>query len=327
MATSQVLVSGANGFIGHHLCKKLVENKYNVVGISRSKKPANLDSLKDNQGFQIVQGDITNHHFLKELFSKFEIDAILHLAIAPPSHSPQTDEHKILDTQEYQTNFLATLNLLNTASKAGVKNWIQSSTMSVIDFNNPQYLPVDENHLTDPGEIYGFTKLLAENACKYYSKILDMNIIVLRYSGVYGIGKKQGLIAKFSHQCVDAAIDSFNASTNRTSDFIYVDDVVNANLLALEKQTINQNRNAPFFDLFNIGSGQEASVFETAKLIKELTNSDCKIVEEFSDNPRRFYFDCSKAIKQLNYHPNSLKDGLQKYISQLTENKNTAIAH
>ena len=198
MKKRNILVTGANGFIGHHLCRKLLEDQQSVLAITRSKNPARLKTLLNKAGMKVLVGDITNETFVMNLFTSNKIDVVFHLAIETNySDIPNSSSKPFLpQTQVYQTNVLGTFNLLQHATHGGVSAWIQSSSMSVYNYENPQYVPVDESHPLKPINIYGLTKLLSDEICQYYNSNTNLRCLILRYSGVFGTGKTRGIIAR-----------------------------------------------------------------------------------------------------------------------------------
>lgn len=313
MGKPAILVTGANGFIGHHLCRKLIENNFSVKAISRSAKPVRLQSLLNKSEFAMHVGDITDRSFIESLFIKTKIDAVFHLAIEAASPEPFSS---LPQSRLYQTNVAATANLLHSALNNGVSSWIQSSTMSVYDFENPEYLPVDEKHPTIPKTAYGLTKLLADEICQYYNSQTDLNCVILRYPGVFGLGKNRGIIYRIVRKTIDLEPDPIDVDSNRASDFVYVDDVAQANILAMEKllesPTLTKQQ-----QIFNIGSGAEISAEKIAEMIAEITNSKININPITSPNPRRFYFDIYAAKNYLNYSPRDIRHSLTDYIENM----------
>lgn len=318
MKKRNILVTGANGFIGHHLCRKLLENNQSVLAITRSKSPAQLKPLLKKPGMQVEVGDITRETFVKNLFASNKIEAVFHLAIETNYiNIPNSSSNPFLpQTQVYQTNVLGTFNLLQHATHNGVSAWIQSSSMSVYDYEKPDYLPVDESHPAKPINIYGLTKLLSDEICKYYNANTELRCLILRYSGVFGTGKSRGIIAKLMRHYLDSGAGSIDVDTNRTSDFVYIEDVVSANLLALEKLLDEKYDTRQNRFIFNIGGGEETSVKELADRIIKITRAKLNINPVTASHPRRFYFDVSAAKKILNYRPRAINQALAEYIEK-----------
>lgn len=310
MEETAILVTGANGFIGHHLCQKLIENNYPVEAVTRTESPQRLLPFLKNPGFKLRTGDITDQNFVDALFNNIKINVVFHMAIEADSPEPRSS---FMQSGVYRTNVVGTANLMNSALNNGVSAWIQSSTMSVYDFENPEYLPVDEKHFTNPKTAYGLTKLLADQICQYYNAQTELNCLILRYSGVFGSGKNRGIIFKIVRKIVDSDPGPIDVDTNRTSDFVYVKDVVQANILAMEKlldsQFVKQKQ-----PIFNIGSGAEISAREITEMIVEITKSKIRINPITSPSPRRFYFNIGAAKNYLNYSPQDIRQSLTDYI-------------
>lgn len=277
-----ILVTGAAGFIGSHLCRALIQKKYNVFPL---------------------KGDIRNLDFLKKIIKKHRIKTIFHLAAALPRDNDIKDPFLL-----FEVDARGTLNLLNAAYLGGVKKFIYASSNSVYS-EPPEYLPVDENHPTRPLTIYGASKLAGELYCNVYSKAINMTI--LRYCGAYGEGQdKHYATYRFVAQALDNKPITIYGNGGQTSDFTYIEDIVQGTILAMEK-------NKP--GIYNISSGEEASIRDLAKKIIKLTGSKSKIILTGKDTDRsfRFYLDISKARKILGYSPLMLNKGLSKYISEI----------
>jgi UDP-glucose 4-epimerase len=319
MQSLRILLTGANGFIGQHLCKKLLSHRHQVIVLAHSEVSQSLNILKNDQNLTLVRGDIRDTEFTGGLFRNYPVEVVFHLAIAPPENQGLSEGLPLQNSEIFQTNFKGTLNLLAGAREAKTRAWVQSSTMSVYNYETPDYVPVDEKHPTNPRNIYGFSKLVAERACQYYSN-MGLPTIILRYSGVFGSGKNNGMIAAITKNCLKNSNHKFEVANNRTSDFIYVDEVVSANILALKKifdptywKSANQISNK-YLRIYNIGSGEEISALDITKLIRELCGNNSVKVDEVEGNPRRFYFNIAAARKELGYSPVSVRQGLKDYI-------------
>jgi len=298
-----ILVTGATGFIGSHLCKELIQRGHRVFALSHSGRTRNIESLLRHKEFHLQIGDIQDADMMRNIVKNNHVKVIFHLAARLPSDSDVNNPFLYFDT-----NARGTLNLLNVAYLNGVDKFIYASTMSVYA-EPPQYLPVDESHPVRPSTIYGVAKLAGEFCCNLYSSA--MNIVVLRYSGAYGRGERESdAIPTFIRQALANEPITIDGDGAQTSDFIYIDDVVQGTLLACEK-------NEP--GVYNIGSGEEVSVRELAEKIINITNSKSEVVLAGKDTERpfRFFLDITKSQKALGYSPRSLNEGLPIYVKEL----------
>ncbi|PIS35545.1 MAG: hypothetical protein COT36_01840 [Parcubacteria group bacterium CG08_land_8_20_14_0_20_38_56] len=308
-SNANILVTGATGFIGSHLCKELVKRGYPVFGLSFSKGIKNqiIKSLLKQKNFHFKKGDVRDFNALNRIIKNANIKVIFHLAAVLPNQKELKDPFVLLDI-----NTRGTLNLLHSAYCNGVDKFIYSSTSSVYS-EPPEYLPVDENHPTLPPTFYGASKLGGELYCRVYSKA--MNVVVLRYCGAYGVGQDEHYAThRFVQQALNNKPITIYSSGNQTTDFTYIGDIVNGSILAMEKAKGGT---------FNISSGQETSIRKLAETVIKLTNSKSKIVfsGKKTDRPFRFVLDITKARKILGYSPLSFSEGLSKYISEIKVNR------
>ncbi len=296
-----ILVTGATGFIGSHLCNELVERGYQVHGLSHSGNIQNIKLLLQQNNFHLVRGDIRDREAICRLLKDRNIGTIFHLAAQLPRATDFNDPFLSFDI-----NARGTLNLLHAACLNEIDRFIYSSSIDVYS-EPPEYLPVDENHPTRPHNHYGIGKLEAELYTQLYAK--RIKVTVLRYSIVYGKGGKQGgAVNQFVRQALNNEPLRINGDGNQSNDFVYVKDVVGSNMLALEQDKPG---------IYNIGSGEEISIKSLAQTILQLTGSSSKIlftVEE-SNRPFRFALDISLAKKVLGYQPCSLRQGLEIHIN------------
>ena len=297
-----ILVTGATGFIGSHLCKQLIQRGHHVFAVSHSGRTHNIKSLLQCKEFHLETGDIRDVDMMRNIIKNNRVKAVFHLAAQLRSDSDIKNPFLYFDI-----NVGGTLNILNAAYLNSVDRFIYSSSMWVYS-ESPQYLPVDERHPVQPSAIYGVAKLAGELYCNLYSKA--MNIVVLRYSNAYGRGERESYaIPTFINQALTNRPIKIHGDGTQTSDFVYVDDIVQGNLLAWEK-------NKP--GVYNIGSGEEISVRELAKRIINITNSKSEVVLTGKDTERpfRFFLDITKARKALGYSPRSFDEGLRTYLKE-----------
>jgi len=298
-----ILVTGATGFIGSHLCKELTKNEYNVFGLYFSENSGKIKELLNQKEIHLEKGDVRDFNFLKKIIKKNQIKIIFHLAATLPYANDLEDPFLL-----FEVNARGTLSLLNAAYLNGVKKFIYASSSSVYS-EPPQHLPVDENHPTRPLTIYGASKLAGELYCDAYSKSMD--ITILRYCGAYGIGQdKHYATYRFVNQALNNEPITIYGDGSQTSDFTYIGDIIKGTILAMKK-------NKP--GVYNISSGEETSIRELAEEVINLTDSDSKIIftNENTNRPFRFFLDIKKARKNFGYSPFSLRKGLSEYISEL----------
>ena len=296
-----ILVTGATGFIGSHLCQELVRQKYQVFGVSRSGNTQNIKPLLPQKNFHLLLGDIRNEEEILHLMKSSNIDIVFHLAAQLPRADDLNNPFPSFDT-----NARGTLNLLHAAYLNGIIRFIYSSSIDVYS-EPPEYLPVDENHPTRPHTHYGIGKLTGELYANLYSNTI--RVTILRYSIVCGKrGKPGGAVSQFIKRAINNEPLTIYGDGEQSNDFVYVGDVVQANLLTLKQDKP---------EIYNIGSGEETSIKDLAQNIIKLTNSNSEIVfsGEESNRPFRFTLDISRAQKALGYKPSPLSQGLSN-ISQ-----------
>lgn len=293
----KILVTGATGFIGSHLCKKLVSKGYDVVGLSRSGNSFRVDSLKKN--FILRVGDIRNMDFVSSLFKSYKFDTVFHLAGQVP-YSPD-------DKDMAGINVDGTIHVLKASKQYRVERFIYASSMSVYS-TPPSYLPVDEIHPTIPTDMYGITKYAGELACKH--SLLDMSIV--RFAGVYGKhSDDKRAVSVFVRNALRNEPIFIKSDGTQSSDFVYINDVVQGLILAWQKGGNTA---------YNIGSGEETRVIDLANLIIKLTKSKSRlnVNNSVTDRPFRFYVDISKAKNELGYKPVPLIEGLNAFIKNIS---------
>lgn len=324
MKDTHVLVTGANGLVGHHLCQRLLDGDCSVTALTRSAGPALLAPVKAHPNLNIIQGDITDRDFLEALFQKHSFQVVFHLAVE--RYFAKKDEAQsplfFQETSAYKTNYEGTLNLLQSVTRHQSPIWIQSSAMMVYDITRPSPAPIDELQPPAPVEANGMSVHLAEQACHYIGRTTGLKFLILRYPGIYGSGKNNGAIANFARRCLQGDTAPIEVPNDRKSDFIYVEDVVNANVQAMEKM-LSDDRHRQDINLngrtYHIGSGGAVSVAEVAHTIRQLTDSNIEIIDQPSGHPRQFSFNIEAARRDLDFQPGSLKEGLTKYLEKLKQ--------
>jgi nucleoside-diphosphate-sugar epimerase len=298
-----IMVTGATGFIGSHLCRHLLQKNHEVMGLTRSGKLDNIGQFSGNTGFKVTRGNIRDSTVVCNLISENHIDTLFHLAARLPS-----DKDRDNPADYFDTNLYGTLNLLEAASSSGVKTFIYASTMSVYS-EPPEYLPVNETHPTRPATAYGISKLGGELCCHLYDS--RMRIIILRLGGVYGLNcHESDVVPRFIKQALENRPLTVFGNGKQSSDFVYIDDAISGILSVWEKGEPG---------VYNIGGGEETGILELADQVIEITRSNSKVqlTGKETDRPFRFVMDITRARKLHGYSPRTLKDGLRRYLREI----------
>lgn len=299
---AKILVTGGAGFIGSNLVDQLIKLKHKVIvidNLSLGKK----DYLNPRAKFYKL--DVRNLNKIKPIFNG--IDFVFHLA-AQPRIQPS-----IIDPiYSIENNIIGTLNVLLASKKAKVKRVIYSASSSV--YGNQDSLPLNEEMKPNPKNPYALGKLFGEYLCKIFSDLYDLDTVCLRYFNVYGPrqsseGAYATVIGIFLRQLKNKEPLTIVGDGNQRRDFTYIDDVVRANILAME------SKKKFYGEVINIGCGKNYSINELAKKIigkKELK----KYVVYLPPRPgeaRVTLADNKKAFKLLGWKPKiSLSKGIEK---------------
>jgi len=305
---SKVLITGGAGFIGHHLTRRLLRMSYEVVVLDNFKtgKMQNISPHLKNAPFKLVVGDVRNKKVIRNAMNG--VDAVVHLAALI-----SVEESFKNPIETHNVNVTGTLNVLEEAARMNIEKFIYASSTAVYGDGNP--LPLREDYPPKPLSPYATSKVSAEYYCEMFHISYSLKTVILRYFNVYGPGQENnpysGVIAKFLSNALSGAPIVIHGDGKQTRDFIYIDDVVEATILALESSdAVGQT--------FNICTGTPVSINELANIVKELIRKDLKITY---DKPRKGdirdnYGDPSKAFEILKFKAkNNLKEGIKKYIS------------
>ncbi len=254
----KILVTGGAGFIGSHIVDAYIKQGHSVVIID----DLSTGDIKNvNPDATFIKDDIKNPE-LEQVFRKFEFDVVNH-------HAAQINVRRSLDDPLFdaEVNIIGSLNLLNLSAKYRVKKFIFSSSGGAI-YGEPDNYPITEDFPIEPLSPYGVAKFTVENYIKVFAKLYNFDYVILRYSNVYGprqISKSEaGVISIFINQILENKECFVNGDGEQTRDYVYVGDVVRANLLALDAQS----------DFFNIGTGIETSVNKLLDVLSKILNRE-----------------------------------------------------
>jgi len=291
----QYLVIGGAGFIGSHLTDKLVELGHRVVvldNLSNGKK----ENINPNAEF--VKSDIRN---LEQIQPEFrDMDGVFLLAALP---RVQYSIDYPIETNN--NNVDGVVNVLVASKDAKVKRLVFSASSSA--YGDNQNLPLKETYRANPKSPYGLQKFIGEEYCRLFSTLYNIETVSLRYFNVYGSrmddeGAYALVISKFLKQKRENKPLTITGDGTQTRDFTHIDDVVRANILAMNSKNVGQG------EVINIGAGKNYSVNQVAKIISDNVEYVAPRIE-----PHDTLADNSLAKKLLNWQPKvELKQGINK---------------
>ncbi|MCU0644063.1 MAG: GDP-mannose 4,6-dehydratase [bacterium] len=298
----KILVTGGAGFIGSHVADAFIEQGHDVV-IVDNLSMGNMENVNPRARF--VKLNIQEPQIF-DLFEQEKFDVVDH-------HAAQMDVRLSVADPIFDAtnNILGTINLLQAAVKHGVKKFIFISSGGAI-YGEHDYFPADEEHPTKPLSPYGITKLACEKYLYFYHHVYQLNFVILRYANIYGPRQnpkgEAGVIAIFASRLLTGGQPMINGNGLQTRDYVYVGDVVRANLKALDYKGN---------DYFNIGTGIETDVNELFHQINHLTNANAKEAHGPAQpgEQLRSVLNNHKAKTILGWTPQvSLKEGLANTV-------------
>ncbi|MBR9925684.1 MAG: UDP-glucose 4-epimerase GalE [Gammaproteobacteria bacterium] len=306
-----VLVVGGAGYIGSHMAKQLVCAGHSVVVLD------NLSTgFRDQARYgELVEGDLADTALLEQVFNKYAFDGVMHFAAASLVGESMQDPSKY-----YRNNVVNTLNLLDVMVHHGVKNFIFSSTAAT--FGEPEYVPIDEAHPQQPINPYGSSKLMVERILQDYHNAYGLNSVCLRYFNACGADPEGELgechdpethLIPLILQAASGRRESITVfgrdyPTNDGTcirDYIHIEDLCSAHLLALRTLTDGVQQGAL---AFNLGNGQGYSVQQVIETVEAVVAEDgCSLtVEEGSrraGDPAVLVADAALAREALSWQP------------------------
>ncbi|OLB02404.1 MAG: SDR family oxidoreductase [Nitrospirae bacterium] len=306
----KVLVTGGAGFIGSHLVDRLIQEGHEVVVVDNllTGKRRNL-----NKEARFYKQDVQSSR-LERVFSRERPLLVMHLAAQVDLR--RSVEDPIFDAQ---VNILGTLNVLQQAVKYGTRKVIFASSGGAI-YGEQDIFPAPESHPIRPLSPYGISKLNGEQYLAYYQRVSGIQHVILRYSNVYGPRQdpegEAGVVAIFMGKMLAGEQPIINGNGRQTRDFVFVDDVVEANLAAMGKEVQG---------IYNVGTAEETSINDLFRLLVELTNAGCKELHgpAKKGEQARSVVDISRLRQELGWEPKvPLREGLKRTVEFFRERAN-----
>jgi UDP-glucose 4-epimerase len=319
MIHDNILITGGCGFIGTSLISALLKNQPNlnvrVLDNFSTGKPEELGEVTDyllslpascisSEGVLLVQGDIRDKKTVQSCAQG--VDCIIHLAantgVGPSVENPRLD---------MECNVIGTFNMLEAARTNGVKCFIFASSGAPVGEVEP---PIHEELPPHPVSPYGASKLAGEGYCSAYYRTFGVGTVCLRFGNVYGPRSKykSSVVAKFIRQALNCEPCVIYGDGRQTRDFLYIDDLVQAVILSMEKPVGGET--------FQIATGKEHTVSEVAQIISTVLAGKGKNLHITYDSPRlgdvkRNFSDTRKAKKMLGWSAKTaLAEGIEKTV-------------
>jgi UDP-glucose 4-epimerase len=298
----KVLVTGGAGFIGSHLVDRLVLEGHEAVVVDNlaTGKRRNI-----NRAARFYKMDIQSWR-LERVFRNERPNVVMHLAA-------QMDVRKSVEDPMFdaQVNVLGTLNVLQQAVKHGVRKVVFSSSGGAI-YGEQEIYPAPENHVMKPLSPYGLSKLCGEQYLSYFQRVSGLQAVSLRYANVYGPRQdpegEAGVVAIFIQKMLNNEQAVINGNGRQTRDFVFVDDVVEANLAMMGQDTQGT---------YNVGTGVETSINDLFRILVQHTGSNCKEIHgpAKKGEQARSVIDSTKLRHELSWEPKAeLSEGLKKTV-------------
>jgi nucleoside-diphosphate-sugar epimerase len=307
-----ILVAGGAGFIGSHLCRKLLEENFKVICLDNfiTGEKENISSLLSNINFSFKEVDITKDFSIDE-----KVDYVFHLAspASPNAKSPRS--YIAFPTETLLVNSVGTYNLLKIAKENQAKFLYVSSSEIYGDPDVSPQVETYNGNVSPNGirSVYDEGKRFGEAMTMAFFRKHEVNIRIIRIFNTFGPTMRADdgrVVSNFINQAIKNEPLTIYGLGNQTRSFCYIDDMIDG----LRKAMFSEGTNG---EVFNLGNPDERTVQEMAELIKKMANSESKIEFESlpQDDPKNRKPDIAKAKRLLNWEPKvSIEMGLEKTI-------------
>jgi UDP-glucose 4-epimerase len=306
MLKKNVLITGAAGYIGSHMVKRLKKKGFKVIALDDLSNGF-YDAIPDTE---LVLGSFGDAVLIKQIFARYKFDAVIHFA-----SFIQVGESVSHPQKYYENNLTSTLALLNSLCEVGVSRFIFSSSAAI--YGNPLYLPIDEIHSKLPINPYGKSKWMVEQVLEDYDKAYNLKSVCLRYFNAAGADSSGELGERHSPETHLIPLILQTAAGRRPAisvfgqdydtpdgscirDYVHVEDLADAHILALEYLLVGNDS-----DAFNLGNGNGFSVKEVITSAERITGKPISVnyVGRREGDPPRLVADSTRAKAILGWNP------------------------
>lgn len=298
----RIAVTGGAGFIGSHLVYKLISLGHTVIVIDDLRHGLR-SNVPEKAGFVML--DIKSPA-ISEIIERGAFDCIIHLAA-----QTRVDISIENPRKDAGSNIMGTVNILECAKKYGVKRVIFASTAAVYGDPPIQDLPLEELHSRQPLSFYGLSKMTAEAYFELYHQIFGLEYIIFRFANVYGeraeVDDEGGVINIFAKKTANNLPIYIYGDGSQSRDYIYVGDIVNGIVAALQTKHVNE--------VYNLSTGQEVTLCEILNILRHISGQTLTPVykESRSGDIYRSVLSNEKAHQLLSWHPYmTLENGLAR---------------
>jgi nucleoside-diphosphate-sugar epimerase len=316
---TRVVVTGAAGFIGSHLCDRLLADGHEVVGIDsftdfyeRDVKEANLEAARKHSNFRVVEADLVTAGLSQALGGA---SVVFHLAGQPgvrPSWGSMFDPY-------VQANIVATQRLLETLREIPIKRLVFASSSSI--YGDAEMFPTKETALPRPVSPYGMTKLAAEHLAFVYMRNFHIPVTTLRYFTVYGPRQRPDMaFCRFMEALVESQEIGIFGDGEQTREFTYISDAIDGTVKAAAADVAGQ--------VINLGGGSRVTVNRVLDTLEDISRIKArrKYLPEAPGDPRHTGASINLARERLGWEPRvSLREGLTRQWRWFLESRERSV--
>lgn len=313
---STILVTGGAGFIGSHLCEKLLEIGHQVINLDNFNdfydpqiKRNNIKYAQTYPAYTLIEDDIRDKEALNKIFEQFNIDMVIHLAALAGVRKSVENPLEYIDV-----DINGTVNLLEYSKSYGIRKFIFASSSSVYGLNS---VPFGENDpVSTPISPYAAAKLSGELFCKAYNNLYNIPMVCLRFFTVYGPRQRPEMaIYNFTKQIDNGSELPIFGNGKSFRDYTFIDDIIDGIVASVD---LNCN-----FEIFNLGNSRPVQLNHLVDLIEQKIGKPAyKSYLKMQHGDVKYTFaNISKAARILGYEPKvDIEEGIERFVRWYKEN-------